>query len=240
MYKYQKIAEELKEQIISGAFLDSKKIPDEKTLAQQFDVSRMTIKQSIDLLINQGILTRSKGSGTFIRGQYDQKRKDLYSNQPNQFGFYNSFKNEDTENIIKKFTIEKADKNIARKLNIDENDFIYTIERIHKINDIPIIYEEIHLPIELIGNLKEEDIKPSLYNYLEDNLKIKLFSADKKIRAQLPNQKIQTSLNINKNQPIIEIEHVVYSATGEAVEHAIISYRGDKYEFSVISQNINN
>ncbi|MFV8210719.1 GntR family transcriptional regulator [Streptococcus pluranimalium] len=64
--KYRKIADELREKVLAGAFEEGSSIPTEQTLQSDYQVSRYTVRQAIALLVNEGLLVSERGSGTFV------------------------------------------------------------------------------------------------------------------------------------------------------------------------------
>lgn len=237
MFKYQEVATKIRKDISDNIYVVNEKLPDEKTLAKHYGCSKMTLKQATDQLVLEGFLTKFKGSGTYVRPRVAFTAGDMYTNKPNIFGFNNSFKDLDTETIILHFEIIKAPLHIAEKLQIKENDFIYTIERLRKIDNEPIILEQLYFSIDKIPGLTEEIIQTSIYNYIEHELKIKIYNADKIIRSKIPNQEIKDYLQMDDMDTVIELEHIVYSSNSEPIEYAKLSYKGSKYELHFITQN---
>ena len=67
MIKYQKIASDLRNAITSGQYLPGAQLALEKEMCQQYGVSRITIKRAVDELVNQGLVVKRRGSGTFVK-----------------------------------------------------------------------------------------------------------------------------------------------------------------------------
>ena len=63
---YVQIEDYLKNQILQGDFVIGVAIPSERELTDTFGVSRMTVRQSITNLVNEGLLYREKGRGTYV------------------------------------------------------------------------------------------------------------------------------------------------------------------------------
>jgi DNA-binding LacI/PurR family transcriptional regulator len=69
---YKKIFNELAEQIASGRFKPGDLLPSEKALCDQYKVSRITTKKALDLLVEQGLIARFPGKGSFVKGQTEK------------------------------------------------------------------------------------------------------------------------------------------------------------------------
>ena len=67
MFKYETIAEDIQNKIQSGVYLADTKLPQEMELCRQYDASRITIREALDLLVYRGLITRRRGAGTFVK-----------------------------------------------------------------------------------------------------------------------------------------------------------------------------
>ncbi len=240
MYKYEIIANEIRNKIINNEYKTNEKLPDEKTLSKIFNCSRMTMKQAMDILVSEGYIIKSRGVGTYVRPRYESSEKNkVFANSPNVFGFSNNFEGYDKKTEVIEFKVVKATEEVANKLQIKKGEFVYYIERVRFLNNKPTILEKIQMPLDKIVGLSKEIVENSIYNYIENNLNIKIYNADKIIRAKIANDHDIKYLKMNKGEPIIEMEHVVFSNNNVPIEYAIIHYRGDSYELHFITPNNN-
>lgn len=67
MFKYETIAEDIQKRIQSGEYPADEKLPQEMELCRQYDASRITIREALDLLVNRGLITRRRGAGTYVK-----------------------------------------------------------------------------------------------------------------------------------------------------------------------------
>lgn len=74
---YQQLADQLRQQIITGAWPAGYRLAPELELAAQLGVSRGTVRQAMDLLVDQGLLQRTPGKGSFVRASDGQARSQL-------------------------------------------------------------------------------------------------------------------------------------------------------------------
>lgn len=236
MYKYNFIANDIKQKIISNLYKVNDKLPDEITLSIEYNCSRMTIKKAIDILVSEGLITKSRGLGTFIRPHKKEGENQFYSNAPTTFGFHNTFKNINHSTKVITFNIIECPKEIANKLQITSGSFIYFVERIRSIKDVPIIFETLYIPVDIIPGLSRKILEHSLYEYIEKDLKIKIYNADKFIKAKLADEKDKKFLNTTDKTPILEMEHIVYSNKNIPIEFAKLHYHGNFYELHFITK----
>ena len=71
---YMKIHDQIKKDIDEGSWKIGERLPSERDLAEEFAVSRMTLRQAISLLVEEGVLERRVGSGTFVSSTRVQER----------------------------------------------------------------------------------------------------------------------------------------------------------------------
>lgn len=237
MYKYSIIANDIKNKILNNLYKVNDKLPDETTLSIEYDCSRMTIKKAMDILVAEGFITKSRGMGTFIRPQ--RKKLDetkYYSNSPSTFGFHNTFKDRDHFTKVITFKVIECPEEILDKLQLTKDNFIYFVERIRYIDKKPIILENLYIPVDKIPGLTRTVLEKSLYEYIEKELKIRIYNADKFIKAKLADERDQKLLKIDKYNPILEMDHIVYSSKNIPIEFARLHYNAEYYELHFITK----
>ncbi len=89
--KYQKVIEWIREQIASGALRYGDRMPSEKQLSEQFGLSRQTIRHATGELVNQHLVTRVQGSGTYIGSTYMPIREEKFMSVAVVSTFYESY-----------------------------------------------------------------------------------------------------------------------------------------------------
>ena len=67
MYKYEIIAQDIQSKILSGFYKPDEKLPQELELCKQYDASRITIREAMEHLVHNGLITKRRGSGTFVK-----------------------------------------------------------------------------------------------------------------------------------------------------------------------------
>ena len=67
MTKYERIANDMKEKIESGVYKPNDQLPFEAEMCESYGVSRITVKKAMDLLVNEGLVVKRRGAGTFVK-----------------------------------------------------------------------------------------------------------------------------------------------------------------------------
>ena len=158
---YAQLADAIFKAVKEGEFKGGEKIPSEEELRQLYGLSRVTVRTAIDSLVNQGVLVKKQGKGTFVTVPV------VESNTEHLRGFTDIFASHgyQMEKEILSMTIVPAAADYARKFSIDPGENIIEIQRLLIADGIPVILERIYLPLEYSFLLKE-DLRGSLYQIL--------------------------------------------------------------------------
>ncbi|MDW4539263.1 GntR family transcriptional regulator [Bacillus cereus] len=224
---YYQIQEWAKQLIEDGEWKPGDKIPSENELCDKFEVSRMTIRQAINNLVEQGYLYRKRGIGTFVQlPKVEQKLQGMT-------GF--------TEDMISRgmnpssqllsFRLVPATAKIADRLRIQEGESVYEVRRIRLADDEPIAFETTYLSPALVKDINEEILQQSLYEHLEKKLGFKLVSATQSIEASVATENEAEHLHIPKKAPVLVMRQWSYSEGEIPLEYVKCIYRGDRYKF---------
>lgn len=234
MVKYQEIAKDLRRKILNKLYLPSEQLPQEKEMCLIYNVSRITIKKAVDELVTAGLVIKRRGAGTFVKSVNDATVQELSLVQ--QFtGFTEANQGKSIKSNIIRFEIVHPSADVADKLQIDIDSFIYDIIRARYADTEPFVVEYTQMPLDIIPGLKHDVLLDSIYHYIQSRLKLKIQSAHRAIRAMWPNEIEQEYLKVDTNFPVLEVEQVAYLDDGRAFEHSISRHRSDKIIFKTLS-----
>lgn len=234
MSKYKDIAEDIRKGILDGKYNPNEQLPLEKEMCEYYDVSRITIKKAVDELVDEGLVIKRRGAGTFVKA-FDNSDVEGFSMSKQFSGFSESNKDKKVESKIIKFEVIHPTDEIAMKLKMTNDDFVYYIIRARYADGEAIVIEYTYMPIGVIPGIKNDVLHKSVYSYIENTLNLKIKSAHKTIRAIGPNECDKEYLNIDDTMPILEIEQTGFLDNGQPFEYSISHHRGDKSEFKSIS-----
>lgn len=234
MNKYEIIAIDIREDILNGVYKPNERLPFEKELCNKYDVSKMTVKKALDLLVSEGLIVKRRGSGTFIKDITEKEIHGIIDKK--QFsGLTNNNLGHKVSSKVLDFKVIPSDYEVANNLKIEEGDFVYFIHRIRYVDNEALVIEKTYMPINVIPGVKLSDIEGSIYNYIKDKLGLKIQSAHSTIRADKSTKLDREALNLNEDEPVIEVERVAYLENGKAFEYSFARHRYDKYEFKAIT-----
>lgn len=234
MLKYEEIALDIQHKINNGEYLPNDQLPLEKEMCEQYSVSRITIKKAMDKLVMSGSVVKRRGSGTFVKDVDYNDVSDVSTSS--QFtGFSGTFKNKEVFSKIIEFQVINPTEEIANKLKMEKDEFVYYICRARYADTLPYVVEYTYMPIDVIPGLKKDVIKNSIYEYIEDNLRLKIKSAHRTVRAILPSKLEEEYLEIKENFPVLEVEQIAFLDNGQPYEYSKSHHRSDRFEFKSIS-----
>ncbi|MFU8792538.1 MAG: GntR family transcriptional regulator [Acholeplasmataceae bacterium] len=222
---YQVIQTYLKNQIHSGELKHMDMIMSENELKGLFNVSRMTVRQALNNLVNEGYLYRQKGKGTFVKKQVDMNLIDGiqgFTEQMNQLGRVVS-------NRLISFDIVPSNSVISEKLFLKENTDVYTVQRVRYGDKIPIAVEKLYIPKKLFKSLDTNVFKHSFYQHVKE-LNFQMSHFTQTIKAIKADQRISDYLEIPQFSPILYTTKITYLTQGFPFEYVETFYRSDQYE----------
>ncbi|WP_282597677.1 GntR family transcriptional regulator [Bacillus sp. REN3] len=224
---YHQLEEYIKAQIENGELEPDQAIPSERVYADMFQISRMTIRQALTNLVNEGYLYRQKGKGTFVNKQkLEQRLQGLtsFTEDMRERGLTPSSR-------LISFEIIPAGRGIADRLNLAENTPVYEIKRVRLANNLPVALETTYLPANLVKGLTEEIINQSLYQYIEEKLSLEISEATQQIEASIAREQELRHLEIEKGSPVLLILRTSILKDGSPFEFVKSAYRADRYKF---------
>ncbi len=222
---YVKIKELIQHNIESGELVPGAPLPSERALAEQYGLSRMTVRQALSELVAAGALYREQGRGTFVSARKMQQRNiTSFSETVRQKGFTPSTK-------VIGFSTVKPPADIAAKLMVPGD--VYRAMRIRLADDMPVAVEEVFIPLHICPGLKIGDLATSLYSLISDVFGHKVGSADSSVSAHHPSARQQEYLNITRAAPVLKIDSLYYSTSGTTLYYERAVYRADMYEYNI-------
>ncbi len=226
--KYVQIYESLVEEIETGRLKPGDRLPSERELSQQLGVSRMTVRQAVDTLANQGFVTRSHGSGTFVTEfKIDQEAGFL-------IGFHEAMIELGHKPGAKLLTFERqlANQKLAGLLKVDIGRPLYYIQRLRTVNEKPHALENTYLPEEFFPGIDEFDlIERSIYNIMEEEYGLQLDKAEQTWEPIIANEYVSEVLSVSIGAPLMLVHRISYRQDGQPVEYAKDIFRGDRSRF---------
>ncbi|HJF20418.1 MAG TPA: GntR family transcriptional regulator [Enterococcus columbae] len=236
MPKYEEIANILRERILDGTYPVDSFLPHQTNLAEEFKVSRMTIKKAVNILTVEGLIYSKQGMGTkILNSSFWDKNDSLF-----RFNNYNGLSSDlkDDKRTLSSqvilFTVEFPNETIASRLAVDTQTPIYHIIRLRLLDEQPFVLEHTYMPCDLVPGLTQEVLLQSIYTYIHETLHIQFAGSYRHITADKPDDFDQKYLNCALTDPILQVEQVVYLENGRPIEYSRSRNRYDSRGYSLL------
>lgn len=223
---HTQIHQELSRRIKEGDFEAGAAFPSERELSDSYSVSRMTVRQAMNSLRQEGLLYYERGVGTFV----SKRKLDVHTR--NLGGFSDEMRRRGMTPSSKILTLklESPTNQIAENLGITLKDEVFRLERLRLADRRPMAYETAFLPAGLYPNLDSYDLTVnSLYGLLKHTYKTEIDHAEEVLEAECADSRLAKILDVKVNAPLLVVNRVVFTEANIAVESVRTIYRADRY-----------
>ena len=224
---YIQIHNQLRENIENGHWKVGQKIPAERELAAEFGVSRMTLRQAIQTLVDEGVLERRVGSGTFVASR---KVQDKMAGVTSFTELMIAAGKKPSSKTISYHLTTPSQSEIER-LKLEPDERVLRMERIRYGNEIPICYEVATVPAKLVENFSKTEITSSFYRTLEKKANLYPGHAVHWVSAISATEKIAEYLRIRRGDALLHLIQLSYLQDGRPFEYVHTQYVGSRFEF---------
>lgn len=224
---YIQIHDQIKEKIEKGFWKIGDRLPSERDLSVQFGVSRMTLRQAIQTLADEGILERKIGSGTYVARK---KVQEKMSGATSFTEIMLSQGREPSSKVVSYFYTAPSSSEME-KLQLKEDEQILRMERIRYADDVAICFEVASIPERLIKNFSKAEVTSALYKTLEERGHHKIGAANQTISAMLATEQIAEFLQTKRGDAILRMRQVSFFEDGTPFEYVRTQYVGNRFEF---------
>ena len=196
---YIKIHNQIKHDIENHVYKVGDQIPAERQLSVRFGVSRMTLRQAIKTLEEEGILERRLGSGTYVASQKVQEKMSGIMS----FTEITKANGQVPSSKLISYQVGNPSLSEKERLALKQYENVLRMERIRYADDVPICYEVVTVPYYLVKDFSKEDISSHLYETLEKRSGFKIGKATEYISATIANEQDARLLKAKKGEPLI-------------------------------------
>ena len=231
---YYQLENVLREKITSGAYNGGERMPTEIELIEQYNVSRITVRQALQALAEDGLIERRQGRGTYVAERKSKKRK--FSGTIHLTGSLDELiaMGMDTPVKVLEMNRVEADAHEAELLQIKPGTPIYRLKRLRMNENKPFGLIINYLPEEIGSRLTVAELSSgALLHTIESKLGYHLETAEQEIKAELADPYVAGLLDVRVGTALLSIERTVYTDKGVPVEYVHTLYRSDLYGYSV-------
>ncbi len=215
--------------VIDGGLAPHEKLPTERDLADEFEISRLTVRRALDQLESDGIVYRVQGAGTFVSDKTIAKSFELTS-----FSEDMRARGLEPGSLSVTAEVEPAGARIGYALGLSPGESVVHIRRVRTADSAPMCLENSYLPDRLVPGLARRiQDDGSLYHVLDEGFSLRLERADQVIKATVLDPHVAELLHVPAFSPAFLVMRTGFDSRGRAVEYAESLYRGDRYSYEL-------
>ncbi|WP_017470861.1 GntR family transcriptional regulator [Amphibacillus jilinensis] len=222
--KYEIVRNYILSQIKAGIYQPHQMIESEAELADHLAVSRITVRRGIEELVNEKILSKKKGVGTFVNPLpkfFGFKAGIGFSSEVRSRGMKPSTK-------LLKLEKVKANETQAKDMKIAVGEEMWLVERIRYADDVAVSYEIEYFDVQIVKELNIEICEKSIYEHLSKQ-GIEYEFVDQKISATLANSRMGDFLNVEEGSPLIDTKNIACLENGKPFNIGYALYQTESF-----------
>ena len=230
---YVELADKLRTDIQTGVYAPGDRMPSEPTLCKVTGHSRSTVRKALQLLVEQGFITKSQGKGTFV-SELPQRVEAASKMTPTFLSF--------TENALSLGATPSTrtvdlrtvppTPGLATFFGVSEDDELFEVTRLRSVNGEPVMLETIWLPMAY-ADLTGEELDGSLYQALKARYGKEPSTGTKSFGICYANSRESFQLGVERDSPLMLIEDHVFDQDNAPLHVSKQVLRGDGHQYSM-------
>ncbi|MBU3087287.1 trehalose operon repressor [Clostridium gasigenes] len=226
--KYLSIYNNILGKIENGIYQVNDKLPSENILMKEYNVSRDTIRKSLNILEQNGYIQKTKGKGSFV---LDINKFNFPVSGVVSFKEITDKLGKCSETIVELLECIIPRKSISNKLELAPEDKVWEIIRTRAIDGEKVILDKDYVAEKFVENLSEDICKKSLYEYVENDLGLKIAYAKKEITVQMTTEEDKKYLDMRSFEMIVVVKSYTYLDDTSLFQYTESRHRPDKFVF---------
>lgn len=226
---YSQVETILKSDIEHGKYNKGDLFPTESMLMEEYQVSRVTIRQAFASLTQAGYIKSRRGIGTEVT--YEKIDENIHS----VISFTDEMKQHNMSMHTSYCEMEQVypPSHIGMALQIPKTDQCYRLTRVRDVEEKPLVYTITYLKNKVELPLEKEYYMESLYKFLQDRYGLIIEKGRDTLEAALPSKEVQEFLQIRPEMPVFKRTRQTFLAENEIFEYTICYYPGNRYKYTI-------
>jgi len=227
--RYHQIAESLRARIADGVFPPGARLDNQRRLAAEFEVTLMTLRQALDLLERDGLITRRHGLGTFVASpsiDYDILRLRALAGDLAAKG----------QNVTTRFLgsrFGRPDHQVARELGLGKAARVFVLERLRLVDGRPMSFQVSCLPPAIGEDVAKADLaRTPLRQVLAFKLGIEITGARETVSAVHLAARAARELECRRGAAAFRSDRVSLGAGGAPIVYDRVFIPGDRFRIT--------
>jgi len=227
---YYQIANMLRGRIVSGVYAPGSRLGTEMQMAESFGVSRITIRQALTALADQGLVERQRARGTFVAAAVEQQAPVELDGDLDEIILHADY----AGTILAERELVAADEEVARQLGVAGGEEVYRYLRLRSDETGPRAWIVNYVPKDIGASFPPEALRTrSLLQMIDSTPGLRLVSGYETISAIAAEAEVAERLDVPVGSPILFVQRVASIESGRRIEFVKVYYPGAKHHYGV-------
>lgn len=227
---YAQVAERLANEITSGLLPPGSTIGTEPELMERFDVSRVTLRHAVDILVDRGLAARKQGKGTFVTStplSYPLETLQGTTQVAQAAG-------RPLHSEVHSFRTLRGTATVRGGLALSDNSKVTECLRIDHSAGGPVAVAIISLPDYIGQKLTKKDLATqALYPLLESKAGVHVVVAHQSMQAEAADERIAKFLHTDPGAPVMAVSRIARDREGTPVEFSTTYFNAEAVRFTL-------
>ena len=234
MSKYKDVYNDIKNRIRDGILKPGEFLDSESELANEYSYSKDTIRKALSILELEGYIQKIKGKNSLILERGYLKNVSLSSLQTSQE--LNKAENLNIKTNLISLYIIQDDKKLMNIFHATKDNDFYKVVRINSLDDEVLSYSTSFFDRKIVPFLNEDIAKNSIYEYLENDLNLKIAYSRRDIKFRKITPEEQEYFKLKDINMVVVIETHAYLSNGALFQYETTIHHPEKFTFTAIAK----
>ena len=203
------------------------KLPSERQLCNDYDVSRTTVRNALGSLVNSGILYQIQGKGTFVRERNRENLSNYYS-----FTEQTKRNGKKPKSIVTSFKVRALNDKERQVFDDESIEKVIVFDRLRLADDTPMMYEKTVIPYEKFSTINKNLLEEvALYDIFDNIFNTKIANVRERFQVSSMTKKVASLLDLKNNSPALKITRFSYDKEDNLIEYTTSYARGDMFYY---------
>lgn len=213
--RYEQLAEIFEDKIRSGRWGIGERIPGEIELAKEYHVGRSTIRETLNILQQKGLVEKKHGSGTYILEIKEKMENPLL--KLSSTGQMIKAAGYEVGSILYSVNHAMPDIVVRKKMKLQDDEKVVIVNRARTANGMPVVFSYNVFPEKIVGDSFDKEFKGSIFQVMREKCEIKISYADTLIKGVDESNKWDEEALIYLDGPIVLLEQLHMDINGTPV-----------------------
>jgi len=229
---HSQLTEVMRDRIQTGFYPVESKLPSEREICEEFNVSRTTVRETIRQLIREDLVNVQAGRGAFVK----EPNRNILVNV-SLGGFSNDLKKSGkipSSRLLSLEVITEPEPEFAQAMKLEAGDELIKLERLRLVNNVPLAIHLVLVNHRYCPKILEYNLAQiSLFRILREVYHLKIDRATQEVFASLSNERERELLALPEPSAVLHEYRTTYLDSGEIIEYSAATYCGDFYHLRI-------